>query len=1373
MAKDKDELVAKKARREEHLRTIYATLEAIVPTYEAAIATLEAAVASNRTPRGVEQWFFLYLRIVDVGVQIRRGELRHRSTTHAKYKSLTKTVHANATTNGLGIDDANVLINDLEKIHRQLKKRKPMQLDMLESQFDILDRDTIGPLDKRVFECKRSMESRRSVHYSSCAIVVHGDLHVELVIKDGTDIILTSRRICTSMAVCVCTEDAEPWRGFTITESAPPAKKPMLRPVTEEPNDAPSLNDLKKSFGVDVDERERTTEAFHNEALGLPPVESAPSLPDSRTKRRCLPLQQAVQKEVASALDAYSQSTVHAILAALKPVGPPISNGSVPCAVYFNLIEWSHASSTSVDKVTMVANIASSANLHVAKWVMQDMALPVAEASSLITHLAQNAGFRHVIELALRGLMTPYTVFSGLLASTATLPLLESLDLSYNSLQSQGPALAAVLKLCPRLRSLHLEQCRLDGLESDLLQGLEDSGGLLETLVLADNALTARFVGGLFGSLSTPLLHTLDLRHVQCLGASQPAAFAYQSLPALQHLMLDASTLLQDASFVSSLNSALLDESCVLRTLSLQCTSPPLDAMVELLGHVTHYGQLERLSLVGIPSLPPLHSLVCAGLAKCAELDLTLDLAALQPFVASLSAARLPALKYLRVRISSPTSPEAIERLRGDVLLHVPAIKTIEMTSRADAYAQWGMMKRSRDREMRSWSPPEHWEDVAKVGGRIATGRFGHLVCARVPLDAKYAVDGDESWTPLELLDTCFGQGLSVHMVIDLTNTYKYYSGANELETRNVEYVKMRVEGFADVPSEDIVDRFIDVVSRWEASLARYAPDDLAPVAVVHCTHGLNRTGYLVVRYLMATQGLSVKDALRTFAAARPPGLIKHMYVQKLFEMFDQVDELELPVLPLWAQTKYDRSQDQLASADIFKATEDDRDVHEKVRDREKRRHDRRSPPKLRRMPENWRHAPKIGTLIAHTNVVAMRTLLSADYSVPPSETWTPEAFVAAQAAAGLNVQLVIDLTNTTKYYDDIPGVRHEKLVCEGFHAAPTTAIVDAFIALVTQFDASPSSSGGHIAVHCTHGLNRTGYLIIHYLVRVKGLSLVDALAAFADARPPGLLKPSYIEALFEMYAPNDVVTYPTSLPAWALAKYSKEHNSTKKGQKKKTKNMHVTEAKAATHARKPPPMQWYNVPNAGAPILSRGAVTFVPLKTMLDDRYDIGAQDWTPSAFEAWNANENLDAIISMDGLGFFYDPAQLSVPVFEVRLLNKSFPNPPLIASFYNAIAMLQEQHTETTRVRIGLQCATMSRAAFFLLHYLMTQDKLSLDDAMALYSDAYPPAPLLNSLHRHLRKLDTGARPMAKKIVFESDESDVDEPFGSHVETTQPSS
>lgn len=40
-----------------------------------------------------------------------------------------------------------------------------------------------------------------------------------------------------------------------------------------------------------------------------------------------------------------------------------------------------------------------------------------------------------------------------------------------------------------------------------------------------------------------------------------------------------------------------------------------------------------------------------------------------------------------------------------------------------------------------------------------------------------------------------------------------------------------------------------------------------------------------------------------------------------------------------------------------------------------------------------------------------------------------------------------------------------------------------------------------HIAVHCTHGFNRTGFLIVSYLVEKMDCSIEIALEMFAKAR--------------------------------------------------------------------------------------------------------------------------------------------------------------------------------------------------------------------------------------------------------------------------------
>ena len=71
------------------------------------------------------------------------------------------------------------------------------------------------------------------------------------------------------------------------------------------------------------------------------------------------------------------------------------------------------------------------------------------------------------------------------------------------------------------------------------------------------------------------------------------------------------------------------------------------------------------------------------------------------------------------------------------------------------------------------------------------------------------------------------------------------------------------------------------------------------------------------------------------------------------------------------------------------------------------------------------------------------------------------------------------------------------------------------------------------IAVHCTHGFNRTGFMISSYLIETEDWSPDAALAEFGSKRPPGIYKPEYIEDLFRLYA--DVSDAPAAphLPDW------------------------------------------------------------------------------------------------------------------------------------------------------------------------------------------------------------------------------------------------
>jgi len=80
----------------------------------------------------------------------------------------------------------------------------------------------------------------------------------------------------------------------------------------------------------------------------------------------------------------------------------------------------------------------------------------------------------------------------------------------------------------------------------------------------------------------------------------------------------------------------------------------------------------------------------------------------------------------------------------------------------------------------------------------------------------------------------------------------------------------------------------------------------------------------------------------------------------------------------------------------------------------------------------------------------------------------------------------------------------------------PTKDNIKAFIETVDTFE--KENSNKIIGVHCTHGYNRTGFLICAYLVEKNICNLGQALNEFARCRPHGIYKQSYIDQLYKLY---------------------------------------------------------------------------------------------------------------------------------------------------------------------------------------------------------------------------------------------------------------
>lgn len=133
-----------------------------------------------------------------------------------------------------------------------------------------------------------------------------------------------------------------------------------------------------------------------------------------------------------------------------------------------------------------------------------------------------------------------------------------------------------------------------------------------------------------------------------------------------------------------------------------------------------------------------------------------------------------------------------------------------------------------------------------------------------------------------------------------------------------------------------------------------------------------------------------------------------------------------------------------------------------------------------------------------------------------------------------MKLGLWLDLTKTTRYFDgDVVkkrGCQYEKIWCEGHGCVPDWKQVKTFTEIIDKFISEHPDK--IIGVHCTHGYNRTGYLIISYLVNRMNYQIDDALKAFSNGRPPGIYRESYVTELIHRFG-GDLSKHFIAKPFW------------------------------------------------------------------------------------------------------------------------------------------------------------------------------------------------------------------------------------------------
>ncbi|KAL0426273.1 UNVERIFIED_CONTAM: capping enzyme [Sesamum latifolium] len=196
------------------------------------------------------------------------------------------------------------------------------------------------------------------------------------------------------------------------------------------------------------------------------------------------------------------------------------------------------------------------------------------------------------------------------------------------------------------------------------------------------------------------------------------------------------------------------------------------------------------------------------------------------------------------------------------------------------------------------------------------------------------------------------------------------------------------------------------------------------------------------------------------------------------------------------------------------------------------------------KLPPGWLDCPNFGQEIGC--LIPSKVPLGESFNdcILPGRRYSFRQVIHQQRVLGRKLGLVIDLTNSSRYYNfnewKKEGIKHVKIACKGRDSVPDNESVNKFfyehalVYLGLTISGSAKATKKYILVHCTHGHNRTGYMIIHYLMRTLPISVTQAIKIFSDARPPGIYKPDYIDALYNFYhekKPDMVVCPPT--PEW------------------------------------------------------------------------------------------------------------------------------------------------------------------------------------------------------------------------------------------------
>lgn len=193
---------------------------------------------------------------------------------------------------------------------------------------------------------------------------------------------------------------------------------------------------------------------------------------------------------------------------------------------------------------------------------------------------------------------------------------------------------------------------------------------------------------------------------------------------------------------------------------------------------------------------------------------------------------------------------------------------------------------------------------------------------------------------------------------------------------------------------------------------------------------------------------------------------------------------------------------------------------------------------------KKWSKIQSVGQPVRGTRLIPCKTPVASRFIAArldkiagmedgPFTNFDVEVLLQELERRGTPLGLIVDLSNHSPLYDTpLHGLksswRHVKVAC----VSKITADLDTVQRLrqvIRNFEIDPKNEGKYIAIHCSYGRNRTGVMVVSYLVEELGMSIEDALNAFREARSPGIKHPWMIQELRERYGSTSTTSSPSS----------------------------------------------------------------------------------------------------------------------------------------------------------------------------------------------------------------------------------------------------